>query len=48
MQPDGKRVFIACPRDHFVAVVDLVKLERVATLDVGKEPDGIVWWDGGR
>ena len=48
MQPDGKRVFIACPRDHFVAVVDLEKLERVATVDVGREPDGIVWWDGGR
>ena len=48
MDPSGHRVFIACPRDHFVAVVDLDKLERIATIDVGKEPDGIAWWDGGR
>ena len=46
--PDGTRVFVACPRDHFVAVVDLGKLERVATIDVGREPDGITWWGGGR
>ena len=44
MQPDGKRVFIACPRDHFVAVVDLKKMKRVATIDSGKEPDGLGWW----
>jgi YVTN family beta-propeller protein len=48
IEPDGKRVFVACPRDHFVAVVDLGRLERVATIDVGREPDGITWWDGGR
>lgn len=44
MQPDGKRVFIACPRDHFVAVVDLKTMKRVATIDAGKEPDGLGWW----
>lgn len=44
MQPDGKRVFIACPRDHFVAVVDLKKWKRVATVDAGREPDGLAWW----
>jgi len=48
ISPDGTRVFVACPRDNFVAVVDLAKLERVATIDVGREPDGITWWDGGR
>jgi YVTN family beta-propeller protein len=44
MQPDGKRVFIACPRDHFVAVVDLKTMKRVATIDAGREPDGLGWW----
>jgi DNA-binding beta-propeller fold protein YncE len=44
MEPGGRRVFIACPRDHFVAVVDLIKLERVATIDAGREPDGMTWW----
>ena len=48
IDPSGKRAFIACPRDHFVAVVDLVKLERIATIDAGREPDGITWWDGSR
>jgi len=44
--PDGKRAFIACPRDHVVAVVDLQKLERVATIEAGREPDGMTWWQG--
>ncbi len=44
MQPDGKRVFIACPRDHFVAVVDLKIMKRIATIDAGREPDGLGWW----
>ncbi len=46
LSPDGRRAFVACPRDHFVAVVDLRKLERVATIDAGREPDGMTWWDG--
>lgn len=44
MQPDGARVFIACPRDHFVAVVDLKKMKRIATIAAGREPDGLGWW----
>lgn len=44
MQPDGKRVFIACPRDHFIAVVDLKKMKRIATIEAGREPDGLGWW----
>lgn len=44
MQPDGSRVFIACPRDHFIAVVDLKKMKRIATIDAGREPDGLGWW----
>ncbi len=44
MQPDGARVFIACPRDQFVAVVDLKRMKRIATIDAGREPDGLGWW----
>lgn len=44
LDPEGRRAFVACPRDHFVAVVDLRRLERVQTIDVGREPDGMTWW----
>lgn len=44
MDPSGQRVFIACPRDHFVAVVDLKKMKRIATIEAGREPDGLGWW----
>ncbi len=44
VQPDGSRAFIACPRDHYVAVVDLAKLAMVAKIDAGCEPDGLAWW----
>ncbi|SNS96640.1 40-residue YVTN family beta-propeller repeat-containing protein [Granulicella rosea] len=44
VQPDGKRAFIACPRDHYVAVVDLERLEMIAKIDAGREPDGLAWW----
>ena len=45
LDPEETRAFIACPRDHFVAVVDLNTLTRVATIDVGREPDGMTWWN---
>jgi DNA-binding beta-propeller fold protein YncE len=44
VQPDGTRAFIACPRDHYVAVVDLRQLTMVARIDAGREPDGLAWW----
>jgi len=44
IEPNGKRAFIACPRDHYVAVVDLDKLEMIAKIDAGREPDGLAWW----
>lgn len=40
MQADGNRVFIACPRDHFVAVVDL-QMKPITTIAAGREPDGL-------
>ena len=44
VQPDGRRAFVSCPRDHYVAVVDLQRLEMVAKIDAGREPDGLAWW----
>ena len=44
VQPGGGRVFVACPRDHYVAVVDLTTLEMTGKIDVGREPDGMAWW----
>ena len=44
IEPDGHRAFIACPRDHIVAVVDLRTMQRTATIDAGREPDGLAWW----
>ncbi len=41
--PDGARAFVACPRDHFVAVVDLLRMLKVGEIDAGREPDGMAW-----
>jgi DNA-binding beta-propeller fold protein YncE len=44
VQPNGTRAFIACPRDHYVAIVDLHRLTMVGKIDAGREPDGLAWW----
>ena len=44
LEPNGHRVFIACPRDHYVAVVDLATLTMTGKIDAGREPDGLAWW----
>ena len=44
IEPAGRRAFIACPRDHTVAVVDLRSLTKTGTIDAGREPDGLAWW----
>ncbi|MGP8245860.1 MAG: YncE family protein [Bryobacteraceae bacterium] len=44
VQPDGARAFVACPRDHYVAVVDLGSLRMAGKIEVGLEPDGMTWW----
>lgn len=44
MDPDGSRVFVACPRDHYVAVIDLHSLTMTGKIDAGREPDGMTWW----
>ena len=44
VKPDGTRAFVACPRDHYVAIVDLHRLTMVGKIDAGREPDGLAWW----
>ena len=44
IEPNGRRAFIACPRDHYVAVVDLQTLTMTGAIDAGREPDGLAWW----
>jgi YVTN family beta-propeller protein len=43
MDPEGKRAFIACSPDNYVAVLDLKTLEVTSHIDVGGEPDGLAW-----
>jgi YVTN family beta-propeller protein len=44
VEPNGDRAFVACPRDHYVAVVDLHRLSMTGTINAGREPDGLAWW----
>jgi DNA-binding beta-propeller fold protein YncE len=46
MEPNGKRAFVACTPDSYVAVVDLKTLEVVGKIDAGPEPDGMDWRSG--
>jgi YVTN family beta-propeller protein len=43
MDPDGKRAFVSCGPDNYVAVVDMKTLEVTGHIDVGGEPDGLAW-----
>jgi YVTN family beta-propeller protein len=43
MDSVGRRVFVACTPDNYVAIVDLKTFEVTGHLDVGGEPDGLAW-----
>lgn len=43
IEPDGRRAFVACSPDNYIAVVDLATLKAVGHLDVGRNPDGMAW-----
>ncbi|MDQ2775239.1 MAG: YncE family protein [Acidobacteriota bacterium] len=43
MDPDGRRAFVACTPDDYVAVVDLKSLEVTGHIAAGKGPDGLAW-----
>jgi YVTN family beta-propeller protein len=42
-EPGGKRAFVACTPDSYVAVIDLKTLTVVGTIDAGGNPDGLAW-----
>lgn len=43
MDPNGKRAFVACSPDNYIAIIDLGNLEVTGHLDVGGTPDGMSW-----
>lgn len=43
VEPDGKRAFVACSPDNYIAVIDLAKLKVIGHLNVGRNPDGMAW-----
>lgn len=43
VQPDGKRAFVACTPDNYVAVIDLGSLTVVGHIQAGDNPDGLAW-----
>lgn len=43
VEPDGKRAFVACSADAYVAVFDLRTLEVAGHIEAGGNPDGLAW-----
>jgi YVTN family beta-propeller protein len=43
VQPDGKRAFVACTPDDYVAIIDLDMLSVAGRLEAGGNPDGLAW-----
>ena len=43
MQPNGRRAFVACTPDNYLAVIDLATLTVTGHVDAGPEPDGLAW-----
>ncbi len=43
IEPTGRRAFISCSPDNYVAVIDLATLTVVGRIDAGGEPDGLAW-----
>jgi YVTN family beta-propeller protein len=43
VEPGGRRAFVACTPDNYVAVIDLVNLEVAGKISNVGEPDGMAW-----
>ena len=43
VQPDGKRSFVACTPDDYVAIIDLDTLAVAGHIQAGGNPDGLAW-----
>lgn len=46
VEPGGRRAFVACTEDNYVAVIDLATFTVTGHLDVGGQPDGMAWVAG--
>jgi YVTN family beta-propeller protein len=43
IEPNGKRAFVACTADDYVAVIDLATLTVAGKINAGGQPDGMAW-----
>jgi YVTN family beta-propeller protein len=43
VRPDGKFAYVAGAAAKKVSVIDLRQWKTVASIDVGKNPDGLAW-----
>ncbi len=43
VEPGGRRAFVACSPDDYVAVIDLGSLTVTGHIQAGGEPDGLAW-----
>lgn len=43
IQPDGKRAYVACTPDDYVAVIDLATMQVTGHIEAGGNPDGLAW-----
>ena len=43
IQPDGKRAYVACTPDDYVAIIDLSTLTVAGHVEAGGNPDGLAW-----
>ena len=43
VEPGGRRAFVACTGDNYVAVIDLNTFTVAGHIDVGPNPDGMAW-----
>lgn len=43
IEPGGRRAFVACGPDNYVAIIDLATLTLAGHFEVGGNPDGMAW-----
>ena len=43
VEPGGRRAFVSCGPDNYVAVIDLRTLAVAGHIEAGGEPDGLAW-----
>ncbi len=43
VEPGGRRAFVACSPDNYVAVIDLKTMAIAGRIDAGPDPDGMAW-----